>query len=226
MTSFPMVPLGDIAPKCDAEMPSASDTVWNLSLEDIEPGTGRVIRRKTCTVSELGSAKCSFNERHVLYSKLRPYLNKVVLPDCCGVGTSELLPLLPDPSRLDRKFLAFYLRSPEFVDFAVSNSRGANLPRVSMGGLWTHRVPIPPLYEQRRIVLRTRECMERIDEIRQLRNKGIPESRTVESAFFQDFLHDGVGVPHCRWFASANSRHRAGMELQSKREWSKSEHLS
>ena len=197
MNNFSRVPLGEIAPKRDAKMPSSSEFVWNLSLEDIEPQTARVVRRQSCTVSALGSAKCSFDERHVLYSKLRPYLNKVVLPDGRGVGTSELLPLLPDPQRMDREFLAFYLRSPNFVDFAVANSRGANLPRVAMGALWTHRVPMPSLDEQRCIVRRIRECMERIDEIRRLREAGIRESKAIELAIFHDFLHNDRGVP--RW---------------------------
>ena len=165
---FSRIPLGEVAPKNDAEMPGSSELVWNLSLEDIEPQTGRVIRRQTCLASALGSAKCSFDERHVLYSKLRPYLNKVALPESNGVGTSELLPLLPDSSRLDREFLAFYLRSPGFVDFAVANSRGANLPRVAMKALWAHEMPCPPLAEQRRIVARVKECMDRVDEIRAL----------------------------------------------------------
>ena len=94
---FSQVPLGEVAPKSDAVMPGSSELVWNLSLED-EPQTGRVIRRQTCLASALGSAKCSFDRQHVLYSKLRPYLNKVVLPESNGVGTSELLPLLPDSS--------------------------------------------------------------------------------------------------------------------------------
>lgn len=194
---FPRVLLGEVAPKRDTEMPGTSEFVWNLSLEDIEAGTGRVLRRQTCMVSDLGSAKCSFDERHVLYSKLRPYLNKVVLPDQHGVGTSELLPLLPDPLRIDREFLAFYLRSPDFVDFAVANSRGANLPRVAMGALWAHEVPVPPLDEQRRIVRCIDECMERIDEIRRVRGTGIAESKTIESAVFHDFLYDDKGV--LRW---------------------------
>lgn len=185
MNRFPRVPLGEIAPKHDSEMPSPSDVVWNLSLEDIEPGTGRVIRRQTCTVNELGSAKCSFDGRHVLYSKLRPYLNKVVLPDGHGVGTSELLPLLPDPSRLDREFLAFYLRSPDFVQFAVANSRGANLPRVAMKALWTHRVPILPLETQRRIVHHINECMARIDEIHALCAQASQEADLLMSAILR-----------------------------------------
>ena len=192
MNRFPRVPLGEIAPKHDAEMPSPSDVVWNLSLEDIEPGTGRVIRRQTCTVSELGSAKCSFDERHVLYSKLRPYLNKVVLPDGHGVGTSELLPLLPDPSRLDREFLTFYLRSPDFVDFAVAGSRGANLPRVAMEALWTHQIPVPSLDEQRRIARCVRGCMERIDEIRRLLDEGFRESNYLSNAVLRKAFAGGL----------------------------------
>lgn len=189
---FPRVPLGEVAPKRDTEMPGTSEFVWNLSLEDIEAGTGRVLRRQTCMVSDLGSAKCSFDGRHVLYSKLRPYLNKVVLPDQHGVGTSELLPLLPDPLRIDREFLAFYLRSPDFVDFAVANSRGANLPRVAMSALWAHEVPVPPLDEQRRIVRRIGECMERIDEIRTLCSRALAEARALLPSILSEVFAGSV----------------------------------
>ena len=186
MNRFPRVPLGEIAPKRGADMPGTSESVWNLSLEDIEAGTGRVLRRQTCAVSALGSAKCSFDTRHVLYSKLRPYLNKVVLPNERGVGTSELLPLFPDPLRMDREFLAFYLRSPNFVDFAVANSRGANLPPIAMSALWVHEVPVPPLDEQRRIVLRIDECVERVDEIRTLCSRALAEARALLSSILSD----------------------------------------
>ena len=158
-------PLGEISPAQSLAMPGADAIVWNLSLEEIEGGTGRVLLRQTCRVKELGSSKCVFDERYVLYSKLRPYLNKVALPDSFGVGTSELIPLRPREN-LDREFLAFYLRSPEFLDFANANTRGANLPRIAMTELWGHRVPVPPtLAEQRRIVIRVKECMERVEEI-------------------------------------------------------------
>lgn len=169
------VPLGDIAPARSLTMPRADSVVWNLSLEEIESMTGRVLGRKTCRVADLGSTKCAFDGRHVLYSKLRPYLNKVVLPDSFGVGTSELIPLLPT-ERLDREFLAYYLRSKEFLDFAKANTRGANLPRIAMAELWTHKVPLPPtLFEQRRIVARIKECMERVEEIEILRQSSMAE---------------------------------------------------
>ncbi len=185
---WPTEALGVVAPKCDAPMPEASASVWNLSLEDIESHTGRVQEIKRTTVSDLGSAKCSFDSRHVLYSKLRPYLNKVVLPTASGVGTSELLPLLPDRARLNREFLACYLRSSGFLAFTASNTRGANLPRVSMKALWKHKVPIPPLDEQRRIVGRIREAMARVDELRLLREETKAEADLIEAAVFADFV--------------------------------------
>lgn len=169
------LPLGEVAPAQSLAMPASDSVVWNLSLEEIESGTGRVLLRQTCRVNELGSSKCVFDERHVLYSKLRPYLNKVALPDSFGVGTSELIPLRPRGD-LDRDFLAFYLRSPEFLDFANANTRGANLPRIAMTELWRHRVPMPPtLTEQRRIVNRIKECMERVGEIDSLRRESLVE---------------------------------------------------
>lgn len=163
--SWDEVILGELAPASSCEMPAGNETVWNLSLEDIAPQTGEVLKRHSCKVEDLGSSKCCFDSRHVLYSKLRPYLNKVVLPETSGVGTSELIPMLPDSSRVLREYLAFYLRSPTFVQYATDNSRGANLPRISMRALWKHRVPIPrDLNEQQRIVEGIVACLDRIDE--------------------------------------------------------------
>lgn len=186
------LPLGEIAPAQSLPMPPASASVWNLSLEDIESVTGRVLVRRTCRVEELGSTKCVFDERHVLYSKLRPYLNKVVVPDSFGVGTSELIPLRPS-ERLDRDFLAFYLRSPKFLDFANANTRGANLPRIAMAEFWAHSIPAPAaLDEQRRIVARIKECMERVDEIERLTSKVQQDSGYLPQAFRFDLWRECV----------------------------------
>jgi type I restriction enzyme S subunit len=173
-------------------MPAPDTVVWNLSLEDIEGMTGRVLVKQTSQVGELGSSKCVFDQRHVLYSKLRPYLNKVVLPDSFGVGTSELIPLVPI-ERLDREFLAYYLRSPSFVSFANANTRGANLPRIAMAELWAHRIPVPPtIAEQRRIVSRIKACMDRVEEIETLRAQTAWEATNIEFACFHDELMNGV----------------------------------
>jgi len=188
--------LGDIAPSRSLQMPASSHEVWNLSLEDIEGTTGRILAKIHCPIASLGSSKCSFDGRHVLYSKLRPYLNKVVLPDEPGVGTSELLPLLPDSRRLDREFLAYYLRSPGFLDFTRTNTRGANLPRVAMSELWAHQVPFPiHLQEQRRIVSRITECMERLSEVVLLHSEQSTSQGQIVRAARREVLGSPSNLP-------------------------------
>ncbi len=180
MNDWVEIPLGDIAPASSNGLRKDITEVWNLSLDEVEPVTGRILKKSISDVRELRSAKCSFDDRHVLYSKLRPYLNKVVLPNEPGVGTSELIPMLPAKDKLDREYLAYYLRSPKFLAFANSNTRGANLPRIAMKEFWKHTIPMPKsLFEQRRIVARIKECMERVEEIERLRREEINESESL-----------------------------------------------
>lgn len=187
---WPTRPLGDIAKASSRPMPASDALVWNLSLEDIEPHTGRILARQICRVDALGSSKCVFGTEHVLYSKLRPYLNKVVVPDDTGVGTSELIPLVPDPVVLDRQFLAFYLRSDRFVDFAERMTRGGNLPRISMSDFWKHPIPTPPLTEQRRVSAFVADALARLDEVRRLTIASQLEAKGVWPSMLAGYFSD------------------------------------
>ena len=92
------------------------DTVWLLNLDMVESQTGRILDYLIVSKSEIGNSTCAFDTSNVLYSKLRPYLNKVVIPDRCGFATSELVPLQPVKEKINREYLAFMLRSDEFVN--------------------------------------------------------------------------------------------------------------
>ena len=117
--SWPMVKLGDVAPSKPIKKPEVPnvESVWQLNLDMVESHSGKVIRKLFAPLSDAGSSTHWFNEQYVLYSKLRPYLNKVVLPDGQDLATTELVPMLPDPKRLDRSYLAYYLRSNRFVSW-------------------------------------------------------------------------------------------------------------
>ena len=64
---------------------------WLLDLEDIEKETGKVLQKKRYVDVISKSDKHKFFTNNILYSKLRPYLNKVVLADEEGFCTSEIL---------------------------------------------------------------------------------------------------------------------------------------
>ncbi|MFU4315092.1 restriction endonuclease subunit S [Pseudomonas aeruginosa] len=190
--SWPLVKLGDVAPaKPSKNFFSTNEEVWTLNLDQIEADTGKVLGKIMVPVSEAGTSTHGFDERHVLYSKLRPYLNKVVLPNGRGLATTELVPLLPDPLRLDRKYLAYYLRSKSFVDWVSSQVAGAKMPRVSMQLFWQHEIPLPPLPEQKRIA----SILDKADAIRRKRQQTIQLADDFLRAVFLDMFGDPVTNP-------------------------------
>lgn len=126
------------------------DNAWMLDLEDIEKDSGRVLQKVTKVEREAASTKHRFAKGQVLYSKLRPYLNKVVLADEAGYCTSEILPLefaeviLPAYAR-------YYLMSPTFLRYANKCSYGVKMPRLGTADGKKAIFPLPPVEEQKRI---------------------------------------------------------------------------
>ncbi len=191
--SWPLVKLGDIAPAKTALMPKmqADTNIWQITLDHIESHTGRLLERNIKPLSEAGSSIHAFDGRHVLYSKLRPYLNKVLLPESFGIGTTELVPMLPDAERLDRKYLAYYLRSERFLKWVSNQTAGAKMPRVSMKVFWEREIPLPPLPEQKRIAA----ILDKADQLRQKRQQAINLADEFLRSVFLEMFGDPVTNP-------------------------------
>lgn len=191
--SWPLVKLGEVAPSKALKKPAVldDDKVWQLNLDMVESGSGRVLNKIKAPLSEVGSSTHWFDSRHVLYSKLRPYLNKVVLPDEQGLATTELVPMLPDPEMLDRRYLVHYLRSKQFVSWISDQVAGAKMPRVSMKVFWEHEIPLPPLEEQKRIAA----ILDKADAIRQKRKQAIDLADEFLRSVFLDMFGDPVTNP-------------------------------
>ena len=119
--------------------------VWILNLDMIESGTGNIIEYMYEDLEKIKNSTCTFNEEYVLYSKLRPYLNKVVVPIRKGYATSEMIPLKPDITRVEKQFLAYLLRSEQFVNYISLKTIGAKMPRVSMEIFMKFNLILPPL---------------------------------------------------------------------------------
>jgi len=128
---------------------------WNLDLEDLEKDTGKIIQKKRKHDGEKGSTKHVFRKGMVLYSKLRPYLNKVAIADEDGVCTSEILPLAF--KGFSSAFAQLFLMSPYFIEYAKEHSYGVKMPRLGTADGVEVLVPIPPLAEQSRIVKKVQE---------------------------------------------------------------------
>ena len=126
------------------DVPSINGKYWLLNLDMIVPNTGEIIDKCYFEKEEIGNSTIAFDRTNVLYSKLRPYLNKVVIPNDIGYATTELVPLCPLVNVLNREFLAHLLRSYSFVSYINDKVAGAKMPRVSMDILRAFPVILPP----------------------------------------------------------------------------------
>ena len=163
------------------EMPTK---VWLLNLDMVESQTGRIIEYLIVPKDEVGNSTCVFDDSTVLYSKLRPYLNKVVIPDRCGYATSELSPLKPNTSKINREYLAYMLRSDEFVSMISEKVAGAKMPRVSMGDFRNFDVPVPPKELQNEFA----NFVKQTDKSKFVVQKALDEAQILFDSLMQEYF--------------------------------------
>jgi type I restriction enzyme S subunit len=161
--------LGELVrPTSEKVEPSDRPDVPYLSLEHIEPHTTRILGRGRG--SDVNSTKAVFRPGDVLYGKLRPYLNKVAVPDFEGICSTDIL-VFPRKQWLDSRYLMHFLTTPAVVEFANHNSSGVQLPRIGFDQLATLEIPLPPLAEQRRIVAAVEAVLARVGAARDRLNR-------------------------------------------------------
>ena len=158
--SWEWVRLGSISSyaetKQKANATSADPSIWGLDLEDIEKG-GRLLEHKTVGERKAVGDKTLFAKGDILYSKLRPYLLKILVAPDDGICTPEIVPFRVYGG-INPNYIVNYLKSPYVDNLINSITYGVKMPRVGTETMTSLLVPIPPLEEQRRIV-------EKIDEV-------------------------------------------------------------
>ena len=168
--------------------------IWSLNLDQIESHGGRVLEKVFVSADKLGPSTFAFEPRTVLYSKLRPYLNKVVVADEAGFATTELVPLRCDPDEVHPEYLAYFLRSEDFLRFATDVVAGAKMPRMVMSEFWNYQVPLPPISEQRRIAA----ILDQTDALRTKRREAMAQLECLKQSIFIE-MFEGADRGEGRW---------------------------
>lgn len=157
-----------------------------IGLESIKANTGQFNDGELSKTPEAPQANSfSFSAVHVLYGKLRPYLNKVALADFDGKCSTEIIPLLPSPE-LDRRYLSYFLRSPMTVSRISEKTAGARMPRADMDFVFGLEMNLPNLSEQRRVV----DILFRAEGIVRLRHDADKKTAELIPALFLDMFGD------------------------------------
>ena len=137
---------------------------WILELKDIEKDSGRLIQRMNRSKKNINGVRHSFKKGDVLYSKLRTYLNKVLVADQDGYCTTEIIPITCVPGIVP-EYLCHVLRSRYYVDYTISLGYGVKMPRLGTADALKSMIPVPPYEEQRRIVKSVNEIYHKLEQI-------------------------------------------------------------
>ena len=117
----------------------------HIGIDSIEKETGVLSGYRTVKEDNVISGKYVFTSAHIIYSKIRPNLNKVALPDFAGMCSADAYPILPIAEKCDRIYLAVLMRSQFFLDYILGFSARSNMPKVNRKQVEGFTAPLPPL---------------------------------------------------------------------------------
>ena len=124
----------------------------HIGIDSIEQNTGRLFGYRTVKEDDVKSGKYIFTPKHIIYSKIRPNLNKVATPDFEGLCSADSYPILANDSVTSKDFLVYLLRSDVFLRYIVPLSNRTGMPKVNREQVEGFRCPIPPKEEQDKFV--------------------------------------------------------------------------
>ena len=155
-----MTTIGNVtSPRGVKLKPSQMEDAPFIGLQHVEAHTMRLIGiGRTRDVKSSGSY---FRRDDVLYGRLRPYLNKIYMPDFDGLASGEFI-VFPSQQFLDNTYLKYFLNQWEFASFATRINAG-DRPRVDFIQFSGYPIPLPPFPEQRRIVAEIEKQLTRLD---------------------------------------------------------------
>jgi type I restriction enzyme S subunit len=192
--SVAAIELGQVC-RLDRRVTAASEALSKglefVGMEHVDPESGRIVLGQGSRTGEGKGQAFLFDDRHVLFGKLRPYLRKIALPGQSGCASTELVPLLPDAARLDRGYLFHWVRRQHVIDALMAKNTGARMPRADMSVLLDMAIPLPPLDEQRRIV----GLLDRAAEIRRRADAARAKARAIIPVLFLDTFGDPATNP-------------------------------
>lgn len=156
----------------------------HIGIDSIEKGTGALKGYRTVKEDGVVSGKYIFTPQHIIYSKIRPNLNKVALPDFEGLCSADAYPILPNPKNCNRIFLALAMRSDYFLDYILQFSARTNLPKVNRKEIAGFSMPLPPLSLQNDFST----FVERVDQQKQTVQQSLEKLELMKKALMQEYF--------------------------------------
>lgn len=156
----------------------------HIGIDSIEKETGNLKGYRTVAEDHVVSGKYLFSSEHIIYSKIRPNLNKVALPDFNGVCSADAYPILPIATKCNRIFLAYVMRSSYFLDYILQFCNRTNLPKVNRKEVSGFMTPLPPLDLQTQFA----DFVKQIDKSRVAIQNDLEQAQMLFDSLMQEYF--------------------------------------
>jgi type I restriction enzyme M protein len=164
--TFPMVPLSEICSVGGTITTDIDLALPYFGADSIDSNTGRLLRTSTAASQGVDGPVYSFEGERLLYSKIRPYLNKLTVVRLRGYCSSDMYPLIVENSKADIRYVAAYMLSKRFNDSIRGYYERASIPKINRSQLFATEIPLPPLEVQKEIVAEIEAFQKVIDGAR------------------------------------------------------------
>ncbi|MBU1668171.1 restriction endonuclease subunit S [bacterium] len=121
------------------------ENLYLIGSDRISKNTGKILPAKTAKEDNVISKKFLFDDRYVLYSKIRPYLNKVAMATFRGLCSADMYPLRPIEDKINKEFLWKLLLSKHFLKYTETLPDRASIPKLNRKELLDYAFPLPPI---------------------------------------------------------------------------------
>ena len=156
----------------------------HIGIDSIEKGTGELKGYRTVREDGVISGKYIFTPQHIIYSKIRPNLNKVALPAFEGLCSADAYPILPNRENCNRVFLAVAMRSEYYLEYILQFSSRTNLPKVNRKEIAGFRMPLPPLPLQEQFAV----FVEQVDKSKLTIQASLDKLEVMKKSLMQQYF--------------------------------------
>ena len=156
----------------------------HIGIDCIEKNTGEIKNYRTVKNDNIISGKYIFTKQHIIYSKIRPNLNKVALPTFNGLCSADAYPILPISEKCSRFFLAYVMRSEFFLEYILQFSTRTNLPKVNKKELQGFCMPLPPLSLQEQFA----DFVQQVDKAKLSIKQSLEKLETLKKSLMQEYF--------------------------------------
>ena len=156
----------------------------HIGIDSIEKDTGRIFGYRTISEDGVISGKYLFTPKHIIYSKIRPNLNKVALPDFIGLCSADAYPILVKDTVCTREYFGYTLRSRIFLDYILAFSSRTNLPKVNKSQVEGFKLPLPPIELQNQFA----DFVQQVDKSREAVKKSLEKTQQLYDSLMQEYF--------------------------------------